>query len=145
MEEILGYCGYRCHLCAARSDDPEVRQRLVDGWRRLFGHENYTAENVRCDGCRSEGRHADTECKARPCAIERGVESCAACDDFPCDKMKHLMASAIGMLLWCFPKTGSLTREEYDLCMRPFDSMGELAKLLAECGRLPAWVLESDD
>lgn len=145
MEEMVGYCGYRCHLCAARSDDPDVRRRLVEGWRRLFGHESYTAENVRCDGCRSDGRLADTECKARPCAREKGVESCAECGDFPCDKMKHLMGTRAGMLLWCFPRTESLTREEYDLCMRQFDSMGELTRLMAECGRLPAWVLEEDD
>jgi tRNA U38,U39,U40 pseudouridine synthase TruA len=41
MDEMIGYCGYNCHLCAARSDDPAVRQRLVDGWRKLFGHEDY--------------------------------------------------------------------------------------------------------
>ena len=39
MQEIIGYCGFSCHLCAARSDDPAVRQKLVDGWRRFFGHE----------------------------------------------------------------------------------------------------------
>ncbi|MBN1661513.1 MAG: hypothetical protein JXA93_24180 [Anaerolineae bacterium] len=26
MFEVIGYCGYNCHLCAARSDDPAVRQ-----------------------------------------------------------------------------------------------------------------------
>ena len=56
MSEMVGYCGYRCHLCAARSDDPAVRQKLVDGWRKYFGHESYTVENVRCDGCRAAGR-----------------------------------------------------------------------------------------
>ena len=50
-EEMIGYCGYSCHLCSARSDDPAVRQKLVDGWRRIFGHQQYTAENVKCDGC----------------------------------------------------------------------------------------------
>jgi len=87
MEKMVGYCGYNCHLCAARSDDPEVRQKLVDGWRKIYGHEHYTVENVHCVGCRAEGHHADLECKARPCAVERGVDSCAACDDFPCDNI----------------------------------------------------------
>jgi len=53
ITEMIGYCGYNCYLCAARSEDPAVRQRLVDGWRKLFGHEMYTAENVKCDGCPS--------------------------------------------------------------------------------------------
>ena len=25
MSEMIGYCGYNCHLCAARSDDVEER------------------------------------------------------------------------------------------------------------------------
>ena len=28
MQEMIGYCGYNCHLCAARSEDPAVRQQL---------------------------------------------------------------------------------------------------------------------
>lgn len=142
MGEMTGYCGYRCDICAARSDDPEVRQRLVDGWRRIFGHQMYTAENVRCDGCRSGGRHADKSCRALPCAVARGVESCACCDDFPCDHLKPLMASREGMLIYCRPGSGPVTQEEYELCMRQFESMPNLVKKLAECGKLGAWAAE---
>ncbi|MBN1286350.1 MAG: DUF3795 domain-containing protein [Anaerolineae bacterium] len=140
MTEMIGYCGYNCHLCAARSDDPAVRQQLVDGWRKIFGHENYTAENVKCDGCRSAGRVADQQCQARPCAQAKGVESCAFCDEFPCDKMRHLMGSRDGMLIWCHPRTASVTEAEYNLCMRQFDSMPNLVKMLARAGKLPTWM-----
>jgi hypothetical protein len=142
MEEMIGYCGYSCHLCAARSDDPAVRQRLVDGWRRIFGHEHYTAENVRCDGCRSDGRLADKECQARPCAIERGVQSCAYCDDFVCDKVRRLLASREGMLIFFHSRLASLTEEEYDLCMRQFDSMPNLIRMLVDAGKMPTWLVE---
>lgn len=145
MDEMIGYCGYRCHLCAARSEDPEVRQRLVDGWRKYFGHENYTAENVRCDGCLADGRLADKECEARPCAIARGVSNCTRCDDFPCDKVKHLFGSREGMFVWCHPKTAELTRDEYDTCMRQFTSLPDLVRLMVDAGKLPAWVLENDE
>jgi hypothetical protein len=138
-EKMLGYCGYNCHLCAARSDDPAVRQKLVEGWRALFGHEHYTAENVRCDGCRSDGRVADRECRARPCARERGVDSCAACDDFPCDKMRHLMASREGLLIYCVRGKDGLNRADYDLCARQFESMPNLVRELRRAGRLPEW------
>jgi hypothetical protein len=140
VEEMIGYCGYSCHLCAARSDDPVVRQRLVDGWRRIFGHQNYTAENVRCDGCLSDGRVADKNCKARPCAIERGVKNCAYCEDFVCDKVRHLLASREGMLVFFRPEAGSVTEEEYDLCMRQFDSMPNVVKMLVDAGKLGGWV-----
>jgi hypothetical protein len=141
MTEMIGYCGYNCHLCAARSDDPAVRQRLVEGWRKIFGHEHYTAENVKCTGCPSDGRVADQQCQARPCAKQKGVESCAYCDEFPCDKMKHLMASRDGMLIWCCPSMSSATEGEYDLCVRQFESMPNLVKALASAGKLPSWVV----
>lgn len=91
-DRMIGYCGYNCHLCAARSDDINVRRKLVDAWRKYLGHQHYTAENVACEGCKSEGdKIADKQCEARPCAREKGLESCAQCDEFPCKKMSKLM------------------------------------------------------
>jgi hypothetical protein len=142
-EKMIGYCGYNCHLCAARSDDPAVRQRLVDGWRRIFGHQSYTAENVRCDGCLSDGRLADKECQARPCAIERGVENCAYCDDFVCKKVGHLLASREGMFIFCRPADGPVTEEEYALCMRQFEGMPNMIRMLLDAGKLPTWIESS--
>jgi len=139
-EEMIGYCGYNCHLCTARSDDPAIRQRLVDGWRRIFGHERYTAENVKCDGCLSSGRLADKQCEARPCAIERGVKNCAYCEDFVCEKVRHLLASRDRMLIFCRPEAGLVTEEEYELCMRQFESMPNLVRMLVDAGKLGRWV-----
>lgn len=145
MKKMIGYCGYNCHSCSARSDDPAVRQKLVDGWRKIFGHQNYTAENVKCDGCPNDGNVADKECKARPCAKERGVENCAYCDEFPCGKMKHLMGSRDGMLIWGYPRSASVTEEEYNLCMRQFDSLPNLVTMLVSAGKLPSWAAESSE
>ena len=125
MKEILAYCGYRCDLCAARSEDPAVRQKLVDGWRKYFGHEMYTAENVRCDGCLSDGRHADVNCPVRPCAIEKGIENCAHCDEFPCDKLKPLMCSRQEFIA----RFGDIPDEDYRLCMRQFVSKSRLLEI----------------
>lgn len=134
---MIGYCGYNCGVCAAQSDDSALRQKLVDGWRKYFGHEMYTAENVKCGGCRGEGDVADKNCEARPCARERGVESCADCAEFPCARVRKLLASREGMLIFLYPRTAGITAEEYDLCMRQFDSMGRLAARLAARGKLP--------
>ncbi len=145
MKEMIGYCGYNCHLCAARSDDPALRQKMVDGWRKILGHQNYTAENVCCDGCKSNGRTADKECKARPCAREKGVESCVYCDEFPCDKVKHLFASREGLFVYLFPKTSSITEEEYDLCLRQFESIPNLLRMLSSAGKIQSWVVKSSE
>jgi hypothetical protein len=141
-KKMIGYCGYNCHLCAARSDDPQIRQKLVDGWKRIFGHQHYTAENVLCDGCKSDGKVADKQCKARPCAREKGYEFCAQCDEFPCDKVRHLLASKEGLLIFCRPKDGGVTEEEYNLCMRQFDSMRNNVDQSVKAGKLPSWVKE---
>lgn len=139
MNPPIGYCGYNCHLCAARSDDPAVRERLVAGWRRIFGHQQYTTENVKCSGCRGDGEVADKQCRVRPCAAARQVESCAQCDEFPCDKVRSLLASREGLLIYCRPESGPVTADEYRLCMRQFESMPNIVSALAACGRLAPW------
>ncbi len=139
MKEMISYCGYSCHLCAARSEDPNIRQKLVDGWRRIFGHENYTADNVQCDGCLSDGKIADKQCEARPCAREKGIRSCVLCSEFPCKKVNQLLASREGLLLFCLPRTLSINEDEYNLCMRQFESMPNLIRILKEEGKAPAW------
>lgn len=145
MVEMIGYCGYNCHLCVARSDDPAVRQKMVDGWRKIFGHQNYTAENVKCGGCPSDGEVADKICKARPCAKEMGVKNCVYCDEFPCEKVKHLLAARDGMMIFCLPSTSSVTEEEYNLCMRQFNSMPNLVKMLVDAGKLPSWLIDNKE
>jgi hypothetical protein len=145
VEKMVGYCGYKCYLCAARSEDPAIRQKLVDGWRKIFGHQRYTAENVFCEGCKSSGKIADKECKARPCAIEKGLDSCVQCDEFPCKKVGHLLASREGMFIFCRPAAATITREEYELCMRQFVSMPDLVEMLLDEGKLPAWIRDYEE
>jgi len=130
-EKMVGYCGYNCQLCAARSEELAVRQKMVEGWRKLYGFENYTAENVKCDGCPSDGKVADKQCKARPCAKEKGLKSCAYCDEFPCGKLKPLI-----------PVYFFASKEEYDLCMRQFQSAPNLIRILTEIGKPPPWLKE---
>jgi hypothetical protein len=144
VEKLIGYCGYNCHLCAARSEDIAVRQKLVDAWRKYLGHEDYTAENVYCVGCKNDGLHADKNCKARACAIEKDAESCALCDEFPCDKMKHLMAIEKGMFVFGFKNFGKISEEDYNLCMRQWDSVPNPYENLLNAGRLPEWLRKKE-
>ena len=141
-DKMIGYCGYNCHLCAARSNDINVRKKLVDAWQKYLGHQHYTAENVACEGCKSEGdKIADKQCKARPCAREKGFESCAQCDEFPCKKMSHLMGSTVGLLTYLAPKLKDITEEEFNLCIQQWNSMPNLIERLVEEGKLPSFVL----
>jgi hypothetical protein len=124
--KIVARCGYRCDLCAARSDDPAVRQKLVDAWRKYYGHTQYTAENVKCGGCYSEQR-ADRTCKVRPCVIAKDLENCAHCGECPCVKLKPLCSSPHIN----FVHFGEVPQEDYNLALRQFDNVPELMQIRA--------------
>lgn len=98
---------------------------MVDGWKKYFGYDFYTAENVRCDGCLENGRLADKSCRARPCAVERNLENCAQCDDFICDKLKPLLCSKEDLK----KRFGEIPEEDFNLCMRQFINMPVLLEI----------------
>ena len=140
---MIGYCGYNCYLCAARSDNINTRKKLVDAWRKYLGHQNYTSENVACNGCRSKGdKIADKKCEARPCAQEKGLESCAQCDEFPCKKMSKLIGTTSMLLTFLAPKLKNITEEEFNLCIQQWNSTPNLVKNLIDEGKLPKFILE---
>ena len=142
-DKMIGYCGYNCYLCAAQSKDINTRQKMVDAWRKFLGHENYTAENVACEGCKSKGdKIADKNCKARPCAREKGLKSCAQCDEFPCNKVKHLITTSLDMLTYRAPQFKDITEEEFDLSVQQWNSIPNLIKILVNEGKLPSFVLK---
>ena len=132
-KESRGYCGYNCTECGARSDDPAVRKKVVDGWRRLFGHTMYTVENVKCVGCMNEGKVADVQCRARPCARRKGHEFCMYCGQFPCEKLKLII-----------PRAFFATEEEYELCVKQFDVKDDMTSILVTIGKPPVWIKKKE-
>lgn len=70
--QTTGACGLDCVLC------PRY----------------YTEGRTRCAGCGSEISFAAVGCKIfRCCVRENGLESCAECQDFPCDKLEGVDGS----------------------------------------------------
>ncbi len=59
--------------------------------------------------------------------------------------MRHLMGSRDGLLIFCRPGGAPVSADEYNLCMRQFDSMPNLVRLLAAAGKLDARVLTAPD
>lgn len=92
MDQVLARCGYHCDRCLAYranvETNPSNRQVLSDGWHKYFGF-RIPPQQINCDGCMSEnGCLIDTSCPVRPCVIGRGLENCAHCAEYGCEKLK---------------------------------------------------------
>ena len=72
------YCGVCAVLIAHRDNNAKFKERLT-------GVYNVTADQVRCQGCLSDERFVYCQtCPIRSCTIEKGIEGCHQCQDFPC-------------------------------------------------------------
>ena len=85
--KYIAYCGLDCAKCEARlatiNMDNELRKKVARSWSELNGVE-ITPEMINCSGCRIDGvktPYCDSMCPIRKCAMSRGYETCANCDD----------------------------------------------------------------
>jgi hypothetical protein len=80
---------------ATRQEDKEeqarMRAEIVKLCKEQYGI-NYKLEDITdCDGCRTEGGRLFSACKNCPikkCAREKGLENCAYCAEYTCDKLE---------------------------------------------------------
>lgn len=105
MEENLAYCGLICHTCAiylaTREKDQgrqrEMRIEIARQIKKHYGQECKPEDVGDCDGCKTEGgRLFCTGCQIRKCAVEKGIESCAYCDDYSCEALEKLFTTDLG-------------------------------------------------
>jgi len=100
---VIGFCGLVCSECeaytATQSRDLEALERIAAVAREQYGAPDATAENVRCDGCPGETEHKVAycaTCDVRSCAVERGVTTCADCEEYGCERVSRFWANAPG-------------------------------------------------
>jgi hypothetical protein len=127
MQEVLSRCGYRCDLCPAYEPNLKSfadKQRASAGWSKYFGFK-ISPEEIGCAGCLNDGKHAYESCPVRPCALERGLQNCAFCSDFGCEKLQPLMDFADQLA----GKVNEIPEEEYELFVRPYKNRERLLKL----------------
>jgi hypothetical protein len=94
MNRMVGYCGIVCSDCpglvATQANDREELERLVEHSRVEYNRPEITVEWVMCDGCLSDSPRKCAycaECSIRQCGVERGVENCAYCPEYACEKL----------------------------------------------------------
>lgn len=96
---MVAYCGLVCQTCpiylATRVESKEkqekMRAEIAQLCREQYGMAYEPADITDCDGCRTEdGRLflACKDCAIRNCARQRGLESCAYCDEYVCERLE---------------------------------------------------------
>ncbi len=98
METIIAACGLVCSRCdafrASREGNAEKLELVAADWRKRYNCLEIKAENIRCNGCMTEGGpkcgHCESSCEVRKCALERKVSNCGQCASFPCEKLSGL-------------------------------------------------------
>jgi hypothetical protein len=98
MAEVIARCGFKCHSCLAYKEnnrDHADQLRVAAGWSKYFDL-NIPPEKIRCNGCLSANCNGFDfpvkNCPIRPCVVARGIDNCAYCGDYPCEKLEARMA-----------------------------------------------------
>jgi hypothetical protein len=93
----IAYCGLDCKACpaliATLTDDQALRVKTAEIWSREY-NSDISPENVNCTGCTTpDGAKIAHcfECGIRLCAMERPVETCADCADYPCSELEQFL------------------------------------------------------
>jgi hypothetical protein len=90
---LIAYCGLNCRECEAFK---ATERRDFDALRELaqrWGEHDKTAYrpmDLECEGCKSNrlNEYCD-RCSVRECGVFHGFESCAECEEYPCDKLSR--------------------------------------------------------
>ncbi len=130
MDPVLTRCGYRCDLCLAYrpnvTANPANRQKLSDGWFQYFGFRVQPAD-ICCDGCMAdEPELIDRDCPVRPCVVARGLDNCAQCERYICEKLQERLV--VYEEIW--NRIGAEIPEDDRICfIRPYENKRRLEAL----------------
>ncbi len=97
MEKMIAYCGLDCLQCGAyqatQDNDDDKRKEVAEMWSKMF-HTEIKPESINCSGCKADGgplfSHCNT-CEIRRCGIKKGMENCAHCDEYICEKLEPML------------------------------------------------------
>ena len=102
LEKHLAYCGLDCSACevyvATKLDCEDLRQAYAEKQSKRWKI-HIEPSTVNCHGCKSKIPKTGfcATCEVRKCTIERGLENCAYCEDFPCNKLDRVHAAMINV------------------------------------------------
>lgn len=89
---MISYCGLDCTQCEAykftQQNDTDALAELARRWGE-HDDTTYAPDDLVCDGCNSDRLNVYCgRCGVRACGLSRGLENCARCQDYPCEKLR---------------------------------------------------------
>ena len=116
---MLAYCGMNCLECRAYKATVTANEEDLKKVAKEFGDGKYGDKQWVCLGCIQKDTRfvADycAKCEIRTCAIERGVQNCAACDDYEgCGRLHGFLTkeSEVLVRVMAFLRESFLARRE---------------------------------
>lgn len=105
-------CGLFCEGCGLYIASNEDEKRLA----KIAERYKLPPEQVRCEGCRSQtlSPYCRT-CKMKDCAVEKKVNFCFECNEYPCQIVKDFQAQAqVAHRMEVFESLNSIKENGYD-------------------------------
>ena len=104
MDQVISYCGLICKKCPInlatkeRSEEKQYQMRaeIARQIKKHYGEEYKPEDITDCDGCKTEeGRlfSGSKNCHMRKCARQKGVENCAHCNEYACERIEKFFAT----------------------------------------------------
>jgi len=123
----LGFCGDDCNVCpryiATQSGDVEQLKKVAALWYRVgYRDKIVPPEEMICRGCSSTWCNVVDNRDVRECALEKGVENCGKCENYPCEKVLKVFEQTESFAKTCKEKC---SKEEYECLQKAFFSKKE--------------------
>ncbi len=130
MKTIVARCGFRCDQCPAFTSHTEkARIAAAAGWSRYFKLKVKPA-SMHCKGCLAgvcaQNDFPSKQCSIRLCVIDRKLENCAQCQEYPCAKLDRQMK---GVEKRIAQLKGRIPKKEFDQFLAPYDARTTLNRL----------------
>ena len=104
MDQVVSYCGLVCDTCliylATREKDDDkrydMRVQIVREIKEHYGEECKPEDITDCDGCKTDSGRLFSGCRnchMRKCARRKGVENCAHCAEYACEKIEKFFVT----------------------------------------------------
>ena len=117
----IAYCGDDCNYCprylATQSGDEKRLKEVASIWQMIGWRDAAEPpEKLTCYGCASL---EICELGIRECVIEKGLDSCGKCTDYPCEKLLKIFENNKKEANIC---KGIFSKEDYYLFHKAFFS-----------------------